>query len=163
MGLLHLVQQHQAVGPPAHCFGQLSSLLIAHIAGRRANEPGDGVLFHIFRHVQVDHCVFAAVNLLRQGPAKLGFSHPGRAGEQQAGNGTFLIPNAGEASAHRLRHSLNRLGLTHHVIFQQLFQSQEPFPFPCGQAPHGDAGAGGNHPGDIGGSHRPGAAVFSGL
>ena len=52
------------------------------------------------------------------------------------------------------------MDVAHDMGFQQLFQSQEPFPFPRGQTPHGDAGAGRNHPGDIGGSHRPRPAVF---
>ena len=43
------------IGPAAHRLGQRAALLVADIAGRRADQPGDGVLLHVFRHVDADH------------------------------------------------------------------------------------------------------------
>ena len=43
VGLLDLVEQHDAVGPPAHRLGQAPALAVADIAGRRALQGRDGV------------------------------------------------------------------------------------------------------------------------
>ena len=51
MRLLDLVEQNDLIGPAAHRLGQGAALLIADIAGRRADEPRDRVLLHVFRHV----------------------------------------------------------------------------------------------------------------
>ncbi len=55
--LLDLVEQDDLIGPPAHGLGQRAALFIADIAGRRADQPGDGVLLHVFAHVDADHGV----------------------------------------------------------------------------------------------------------
>ena len=38
VGLLHLIEQHHAVGFAAHGLGQLAALLIAHVSRRRADQ-----------------------------------------------------------------------------------------------------------------------------
>ena len=40
VGLLDLVEQHHAVGPAAHGLGELAALVVADVAGRRADEAG---------------------------------------------------------------------------------------------------------------------------
>ena len=59
MGFFNLIKEHHAVGTAADLLRQLSRLIIAHITGRRANQLGDGVLFHIFGHVKPDQAVNA--------------------------------------------------------------------------------------------------------
>ena len=156
MRLLQLVKEHQGVGPPSDGFRQLAPFLVAHIARGRSDEPGDGMLFHIFRHIQPEHCLLAAVYLCGQGSAQLCFSHPGGAGEEQAGNGPPRVPDAAGAPAHRLRHGADSTGLAHHMAGQQAFQVQHPLPFHRRQPSHRDTGPGGYHPGNVGGRHRPG-------
>ena len=53
--LLDLVEQDHLVGPPAHRLGQAAALLVADVAGRRADQPGDRVLLHVLGHVDADH------------------------------------------------------------------------------------------------------------
>ncbi len=74
VGLLDLVEEHHGVGPPPHRFGEVAPFLVADIAGRRADEAGDGVLLHEFRHVQSNHRLLVIEEKLRQRPAKLGLS-----------------------------------------------------------------------------------------
>ncbi len=52
MRLLHLVEQHHAVGVTPHPLGKLATLAIADIAGRRADHLRDLVPFHILRHIE---------------------------------------------------------------------------------------------------------------
>ena len=46
VGLLNLIKQDHGIGFPADFLGQLTGLIIAHIAGGRADDPGDGVFLH---------------------------------------------------------------------------------------------------------------------
>ena len=55
VGLLDLVEQHHAVGLAPHGLGQLAAFVVADVAGRRADQPRDGVLLHVLRHVDADH------------------------------------------------------------------------------------------------------------
>ena len=55
MRLLDLVEEHDLVGPAPDRLGQRAAFLVADIAGRRADQPGDGVLLHVFRHVEPHH------------------------------------------------------------------------------------------------------------
>ena len=48
------------VRAPAHGLGELAALLVADVAGRRADEPRDGVLLHVLGHVDADHRVLAS-------------------------------------------------------------------------------------------------------
>src|SRR5690606_39517747 len=49
-----LVEEHHRVGPAPHLLRQLPAFLVAHIAGRRTDEPGHGVALHVLGHVQGD-------------------------------------------------------------------------------------------------------------
>ena len=60
VGLLDLVEQHDRVGPAAHRLGELAALLVADVAGGRADEPRHGVLLHVLGHVDADHRVLAS-------------------------------------------------------------------------------------------------------
>ena len=50
--LLDLVEEDDAVGPAAHGLGELAALVVADVAGRRADQPRDGVLLHVLGHVE---------------------------------------------------------------------------------------------------------------
>jgi hypothetical protein len=54
VGLFDLVEQHHLVGPPSHRLGERAAFLVADIAGRRADQAGDRMLLHVFRHVDAD-------------------------------------------------------------------------------------------------------------
>ena len=60
VGLLDLVEQHDRVRAAAHGLGQLAALVVADVAGRRADEARDGVLLHVLGHVDADHRVLAS-------------------------------------------------------------------------------------------------------
>ena len=57
VGFFDFIEQHDGVGPAADGFAELAALLVAHVAGRRADEPGDGVLFLILAHVNAEQGV----------------------------------------------------------------------------------------------------------
>ena len=64
--LFDLVKQHQAVRSTAHRLGELSPLLVSHVAGWRTDEARNGVLFHILRHIQANDGLFVPEQSRRQ-------------------------------------------------------------------------------------------------
>ena len=99
------------IGLAPHLLGELAALVIAHIAGRRPDQPGDGVLFHVFRHIQPDHGVFVTEHGLGQGFAQLGLAHAGGPQENEGADGTLGILEPHPAPADGLGHRRNRLVL----------------------------------------------------
>ena len=75
MGLFHLVEQHHAVGAPAHRLGQHAAFAVADITRGRAFQRGHGVRFLEFAHVDGDGILLTAVQGLGQGQRGFGLPH----------------------------------------------------------------------------------------
>ena len=76
-------KQHHGVGLAADLLGQLPALFVAHVAGRRAEEPRDGELLHVLGHVDADQGVLVAEEVLGQRPGQLGLADAGGAEEDE--------------------------------------------------------------------------------
>ena len=83
MGFLNLVKEHDAVGLPADCFRQLAPFLIAHISGRRPDQPGYGIFLHILAHINPHHIILVIKQRCRQGFGQFRLTHAGRPQEQK--------------------------------------------------------------------------------
>ena len=79
MRLLNLIEQQHAVGFAADSLGQITALLVAHIAWRGAYQPGHGMLFHEFTHIHANQVIFAVKHKAGQCLAELGLAHAGGA------------------------------------------------------------------------------------
>ena len=75
VGLLHLVQQQHRIGAAAHRLGEITPLLVAHIAGGRADEAGHGMTLHKLGHVHPQHGRRGVEQELGQSLAQLGLAH----------------------------------------------------------------------------------------
>jgi hypothetical protein len=73
--LLDLVEQDDRIRPPPHRLRELPALVVADVAGRRADEPRDGVLLHVLGHVDPHDVVLVVEQELGEGPSELGFPH----------------------------------------------------------------------------------------
>ena len=83
MGLFYLVEQHYRIRFAAYGFGQLTSLVVSHIARRRTDQPAYGMTFLIFAHVDSSHHVLVIEKEFGQCLRQLGLSHTGRTHEQE--------------------------------------------------------------------------------
>ena len=81
--LLDLVEEHDRVGTAPHCLGELTTLVVADVAGRRADEPRHGVLLHVLAHVDADHRPLVVEQELGERASELGLADPGRPEEQE--------------------------------------------------------------------------------
>ena len=155
VGLLQLVQQHHRIGPPPDRLGELTALAVAHVAGRRAQQPGYGVLLHIFRHIQPDQSVPAAVDAVGQGLAQGRLAHAGGAQEQQRRHGPLLVGQPHSAPAHGLGHGRHGLLLPQDLPRKGRPESQEPRPVRLGHLSHRYAGPQGDGLGHVLPVHHP--------
>ena len=94
MRLFRLVEEHHAIGTPAHRLGEASAVTIANVTGRSAHEPGRGLRVAVFAQVDTDegaglapHATLGGEHLLGEHPGRLGLAHAARAGEQERGKG----------------------------------------------------------------------------
>ena len=83
VSLLHLVEEYDAVGTPAHGFGELATLVIADIAGRRPDQPSDRMLLGVFAHVDAHNRALVVVQEVGQGLGQLGLAHTRGAQEEE--------------------------------------------------------------------------------
>ena len=83
VGLLALVEEDDRVGALAHRLGEHAALAEADVAGRRADEPGDGVLLLELAHVDRRHHALAAEHQVGERERRLRLADAGRADEEE--------------------------------------------------------------------------------
>lgn len=84
MRFFDLVEEHDAEGLLPDGIGQLAADIVAHIAGRRADEALIGMLGREFRHIETNIGGLIAEKQAGQRLGKLGFANPGRTGKEQS-------------------------------------------------------------------------------
>ena len=147
--LFHFVEQNHRVGAAAHCFGQLTALFVAHIAGRGADQAGHGELFHILAHVDAHHIFFAVEQGLGQRLGQLGLAHAGGAKEQEGANGLVRVGDTGPGAQNGLGHQTDGLVLSHHAFVKDVLQMQQLFALTLHQLGYGNAGPALDDAGDL--------------
>ena len=83
MRLFDLIKENDRIGFTPHRLGQMAALLIAHIAGRGADQPGHRMLLHELRHVKADHGLLAVKEKGGQAAGQLCFADAGGAEENK--------------------------------------------------------------------------------
>ena len=78
VGFFHLVKEDDRVGLAANGFAELAAFFVADIAGRRPDEAGDGVLLHVFGHVETDDRGFVIEEKFGKGFREFRFADAGR-------------------------------------------------------------------------------------
>jgi hypothetical protein len=113
-------------GPAPNCLGQLTGILVAHIARGSTHQPRYGVSFHEFGHVELQESVFRAEHEFGQCLAQFCLAHTGRAQEQEGTDGPSWILEAGPGAAHGAGYGPDRLFLTHDPLVESVFHLQQP-------------------------------------
>ena len=100
--LLDLVEQDHGVRTAADRLGQLAALLVADVAGRRADQPGHRVLLAVLAHVDAHHRALVVEQERGQRLGQLGLADTGRAEEQERAGRAVRVADAGARAAHRV-------------------------------------------------------------
>ena len=127
MGLLDLVEQDHLVGAPPDGFSQNAAFLVADIARRGADEARDGMLLHVFRHVDSDQRPFVVEQVLGQRLGQFGFADAGRPQEHERSDRPVRILQAGARASHCRRHRPDRFLLADDALAELLFHAQQLF------------------------------------
>ena len=125
VGLLDLVEQHHAVGPPADRLGQLAALLVPHVARWRADEPGDGVPLLVLAHINAHYRLLGVEEKFRQRPAQLRLTHPRRPQEDETADGPIGVLESSPGATDGVGDSAHRFVLTHHPLMKRHLHPQQ--------------------------------------
>src|SRR5258707_10546625 len=125
MGLLDLVEEHDAVVLAADRLGQLAALVEPDIAGRRPDEARHIVALHELAHVDLDERVLAAEHELGERLGKLGLADARWAEEDERADRSLRILEARASAADGLRDDLDRLLLADDPVVQGVFHVEE--------------------------------------
>jgi len=162
MGLFHLVEQDNGIRLASDRLGELAALFISHIAGRRADQAGDRIFFHVFRHIDPHEIPLVVKQAFCQRLGEFRLAHAGRPQEQEGADGTVRILDARAGTQNGLGHPGDRLVLADHSLVQDILEMQELFFFALHQTGDRDAGPALDDPGDLLLRHLiPQQAVFS--
>ena len=133
MCLFNLIKEKHTIRIPPYLLTELTAFFVSHISGRRTDQLGDTVLFHIFGHVHTDHGLFRAEYSLCQRFGQLRLTYAGRSQKQKRTDGTGWILQADSSSFYRLCHRSDCFLLTHDTLVENLFQPGQPTCLSLGQ------------------------------
>ena len=125
VGLLDLIEEHDAVRSAAHRFAELAAFLVADVARRRAEQPRDGVLLHVFAHVDAHHGVLVVEEKLGQRAGRLSLADAGGAEEDERTDGAVRVLQAAAGTAHGVGDRFEGLLLADDALFEPLLHLDE--------------------------------------
>ncbi len=142
--LLDLVEQDDAVRPSPDGLGQLTALVVADVAGRCPDEPGDGVLLHVLGHVDPDDGPLAVEEEVGERLRKLGLPDAGRSEEQERAERAVRILKPGPGTPDRVRDGGDCLVLSDDALVEPLLEVDELLHLAFEQLVDRDPGPGGD-------------------
>ena len=125
MGFLDLVEKDNGVRTAADGFRQLATFLVSNVAGRRADEAGNGVLLHVLTHVDSDEGFFGVEEVGSERLGELGFADARGAHEHEAGDGPVGVGEACAGPLDGLGDGSDGGILAHDALVKLLFQVEE--------------------------------------
>src|ERR687890_167755 len=125
VGLLDLVEEDDRVGTPADLLRELSCLLVADVARRRADEARHRVGFLKLGHIYPDHGVLLAEEVLGESTRELGLADSCRTEEDKAADGALGVLYASPGAPDGLGHRPDRGPLSDDPLVQHALQAQE--------------------------------------
>src|SRR3954463_5653988 len=140
VGLLDLVEQEHRVRLAAPRLCELAALVVADVAGRRADEARHRVLLHVLRHVDADHRLLVAEEELRERARQLRLADARRAEEDERAGRALRVLEPRARAPDRLRDDLDRLVLADHALVQLVLHAHELLGLGLRELEDGDAG-----------------------
>ena len=83
MRLLDLVEEDHGIRTTPDCLGELPTLFVPHVSGRRTDESSDRVLLHVLGHVDAHHRLLVVEQELREGARRLRLADAGGSEENE--------------------------------------------------------------------------------
>ena len=125
MSLLNLIEENHTVWLAANSLGQLATLVVSYIPRRRSNQTGDTELFLILTHIYSGHHRLVVEEILGKRLGKFGLTYTGGTEEDEAGDRTLWILQAGTAAANGIAYGSDCLVLTDDSLVEFLLQMEQ--------------------------------------
>src|ERR1700730_5158224 len=138
MGLFHFIEKQDAIWSFANSVSQHASLVMANVAGGRANELTDAVLFHIFGHVEANKFPLIAEEKLSERFGQLSLANSGGSSKKKHSVRTTGIGKPRHGRSYLPGHGVNRMVLADDSFSKRIFHPQQAQLFIRGQALNGD-------------------------
>ena len=149
VGLFDLVEQDHRVRAPAHRFGQLTTLVVADVPRRGADQARHRVLLAVLAHVDAHHRALVIEQELRQRLRQLGLADTGRAQEHERARGPVRVGDTGATAANRVGHRGDGLLLPDDATTQLLLHAQQLGRLTLEHPARRDSGPRRHHLGDV--------------
>ena len=120
--------------------GQLPALFISDVPGRRADHARDGVLFHVFGHVDPNHRLLVVEEKLGQRSRQLGLAHTGRPQVDERADGTPGVAQTRAVAANGVRYMRQGFFLADDALSQPVLHMNQLLHLALEHARDGNAG-----------------------
>ena len=130
MGLLDLVEEHDAVRLLADLVDKQTALFVTDISRRRTVKERHGVLFLEFRHIEAQQRSFFSEEEFRQGLRELGLTGTRRPEEEERTHRLALLVEAGTGFENGVEHLLHSVILADDAFLENLFAAEQALPLP---------------------------------
>src|SRR5207302_936535 len=125
MRLLDFVEQDDRVRSSLHAFSELSTLFVADISRRRADQLRDRVLLHELGHVEADQSLLRAKHKLRQGAGNFSLADARGSEEEERADRPVRILQASARPADGASQGADRLVLRDDPLVQLFFDPEQ--------------------------------------
>ena len=103
MRLFDFVEQDDGIRPSANAFGEISAFVIPDVSRRSADQSRNGMLFHVFRHVDANHRPLVIKEKLRKRSRRFRLSDSSRSEKHEHADRTVAILQTRTRSTYRIR------------------------------------------------------------
>ncbi len=144
-----LVEENYRVGLSANRFGELPTLFVADVSGRRADQPRHRMPLHVLGHVDSNQRVLVVEEELRERLGRLGLSDPRRSEEDERTDRSVGILKTGTRPANGIGDGFDRASLANHPLAEPLLHSNQLLHLALEEPGDRDVGPFGDHLRDI--------------
>ena len=149
VSFLDFVEQHHRVRVPTHALGELTTLLVAHVARRSTRQTRHAELLHEFGHVDPDQRVVVLEQVAGHFLGELRFAHTRWPEENERADRPVWIFQSRASSLDCARDQVNDLVLPDDPLLELLLHFEELLGLGLRHALHRDAGHHRDHFGHV--------------
>ena len=139
MCFLDFIEQDNRVGLAPDGFGQLATLIISYVSGRRTDESGYRELLLILAHVDTRHHILVVEHVIGQCLCQFGLADTSSAQEDERTDRASRVVQACATAAHSITDGLNGIVLAYNTLVQFLLEVEQFLFFALEHLGHGNA------------------------
>ncbi|CAB4685407.1 unannotated protein [freshwater metagenome] len=125
VSFFNFVEQNNREWLATNCFSELTAFFVADVSRRRTNKATNGVLFHVFRHVERDESLVITEQEFSESLCKFCFTNTSWSEEDERTTRATRIFQAGACTTDALRNSFNGIFLTDDAFVKFAFHVEQ--------------------------------------